>query len=910
MFMLLSTTAALLPRVVNTFGGEESRAAADGLTWAWGWDADHAGGHLYDPFGSATGGRGRFQAARFAHDELAKVHFDDLASTARINLMWRRYLGGTVAGLLWAADRGDVAAARNIVGAGLHAMQDFYSHSNWVDLSFRRRTWFEVPAADRNAMQLYTGTYEREVPEPGTGDLIELGKKLFGNAQGLALRNSVQWLEQLHTIMARAGHAAFWRRVRAEWRTGAQAPRSPSAEPAGVHWDEQPNKLPITFLSAGAYPPHPAGSDEGWFVRLELRTADQFGAGTNSGIDAAIGGRRFRLGPGGDQNRLLEHGGFEPGKQTWCLVGPFEKRPTEITFYNDGTDRGDSIAAVWADFESAVSPKVAWSWAELAALAGTPGTEFEVLCDGGAAGESWVRGHLSVQRTPAGELRAAVRLTELLCATDGDRDHGSGSGDPFVLMLVDSPAADQLVAFRTGPFSDVDQEETRGIDMKPIMVDVPRYGGLIVPVQAWGSAEDGTDGPAGLLRGFAAKYGEDTREPRSRFLDAIGEAIMPDWKPAAIDAYAFHRGPVVKTTHLARNRPIDRWLEAGGSLTIPFGKTATRTLAVPALAPAITSRKLLDGGITGVAPAGGVVYAAGGPPQAAGEPPVSGTLFTLGSHLEPDQTAPGGQHTRSVAVDPVRNRLYVVNSAVGVAMLDATTLQTLAAVTLGRGLIDVAVDPATGLVYVSQSLTGPGGGVHVLSADDLAKVALVTEPSGFYGPHGLAVDSAAQRIYVARDFRLGGPCAPAVTALSVIHRRDDGRHVIERTVPLGEQAVRAIDVAVDPAAGLVYVAGLGGADLSPRLMVLDRAKHTLLGHVPIPGGSARAVAARPGTGMAYVVGEGGLTVVDAAGRAREITHRLGRRPWTVAVDPDTGVAYVGDRVDGTVTRIEPLDGIG
>ena len=78
-------------------------------------------------------------------DALTALHFDDLTSTAQVRSVWRRILGGTVAGLVWAAEHDDVAAARHVIGCGLHSIQDFYSHSNWVDAADRRtRTWFDA----------------------------------------------------------------------------------------------------------------------------------------------------------------------------------------------------------------------------------------------------------------------------------------------------------------------------------------------------------------------------------------------------------------------------------------------------------------------------------------------------------------------------------------------------------------------------------------------------------------------------------------------------------------------------------------------------------------------------------------------------------------------------------------------
>lgn len=126
-------------------GGNPGWSAADAVAW----HADYVDSYLYNPlwwFGPTSGGGpARLGAALMARSELVKLHFDDLASTVQIRRMWQRYLGGTVAALVWAAEHDDVDAARNAIGCGLHAMQDFYSHSTWVDAAGRRAlTWFEA----------------------------------------------------------------------------------------------------------------------------------------------------------------------------------------------------------------------------------------------------------------------------------------------------------------------------------------------------------------------------------------------------------------------------------------------------------------------------------------------------------------------------------------------------------------------------------------------------------------------------------------------------------------------------------------------------------------------------------------------------------------------------------------------
>jgi hypothetical protein len=131
------------------------------------WHSDMIDSYLYNPWFWAKGGPRRVRAALTVKRELEKLHFDDLNSSSQVSTMWQRYLSGTVAGLIWAArrpDGEDVPAAHALIGLSLHALQDFYAHSNWVDDQQRRQqTWFEAFRAANGLIpphSLYTGTYE------------------------------------------------------------------------------------------------------------------------------------------------------------------------------------------------------------------------------------------------------------------------------------------------------------------------------------------------------------------------------------------------------------------------------------------------------------------------------------------------------------------------------------------------------------------------------------------------------------------------------------------------------------------------------------------------------------------------------------------------------------------------------
>jgi hypothetical protein len=154
-----------------------TRKAADDAGWsdqaqnALAFHADYLDSYLYSPlwwFDVANGGGpARIPIVMSSQHELVKLHFDDLVHPEAVRAMWRQYLSGTAAALIWLghAHPGSVdsraAMAKNVVGASLHAIQDFYSHSNWIDdEDLRDRTWFEVSPERRACLSLWTGTYE------------------------------------------------------------------------------------------------------------------------------------------------------------------------------------------------------------------------------------------------------------------------------------------------------------------------------------------------------------------------------------------------------------------------------------------------------------------------------------------------------------------------------------------------------------------------------------------------------------------------------------------------------------------------------------------------------------------------------------------------------------------------------
>jgi hypothetical protein len=152
-------------------------------------------------------------ATRFDAQDMDRLHFDALFSTAEIEAQWAALEANTKAALRkYAADASVKPGFRPVVlltilGASLHMVQDFYSHSNWVNEFVKRSpgspvpTWHDVPAAQRATMQLYTGAY----PDgccPGRVDHETLTKDssdraLNAEAVDVAKRGSIAWVRLL-----------------------------------------------------------------------------------------------------------------------------------------------------------------------------------------------------------------------------------------------------------------------------------------------------------------------------------------------------------------------------------------------------------------------------------------------------------------------------------------------------------------------------------------------------------------------------------------------------------------------------------------------------------------------------------------------------------------------------------------
>ncbi len=139
-----------------------AKGFSDAAAFAVAYHADMIDLFGYSPF-TFLQGKARMQAHYAIQAELCKnMHFDDNYSTPAVECAWKRYMYRTFAGLLWAAEKNDTAAAHLLLGVSFHALEDFYSHSIWINEPARRNlTWFETTQDERKSWTLWVGAYEK-----------------------------------------------------------------------------------------------------------------------------------------------------------------------------------------------------------------------------------------------------------------------------------------------------------------------------------------------------------------------------------------------------------------------------------------------------------------------------------------------------------------------------------------------------------------------------------------------------------------------------------------------------------------------------------------------------------------------------------------------------------------------------
>lgn len=140
------------------------------------------------------------------------MHFDAIFTTTDIRQNWDKIYANTVQALKKYYNNPEVKSGfrliilYNILGASLHIVQDFYSHSNWVNTYVANRqlpvpTWYGEDSLYRNSLTLFTGAYP-DGSVKGMKGHSELNKDcstipLNKEAVEVAERASVEWVKMI-----------------------------------------------------------------------------------------------------------------------------------------------------------------------------------------------------------------------------------------------------------------------------------------------------------------------------------------------------------------------------------------------------------------------------------------------------------------------------------------------------------------------------------------------------------------------------------------------------------------------------------------------------------------------------------------------------------------------------------------
>ena len=159
------------------------------------------------------------------------------------------------------------------------------------------------------------------------------GSEAFELAKDLARSGSARMLHEAERFMIAEGHTAFWNKVKTDVGSAAKEDQF-----------ENFNAFPFQFLSTG---PYPVGvTDDGYYLRVVIKTKDEFLAGTDADIRLLAGGKTFDLDYMPGQNPIIAYNDFEAGDETVYTVGPFSSLPSSITIKNDAPDFGDVLESL------------------------------------------------------------------------------------------------------------------------------------------------------------------------------------------------------------------------------------------------------------------------------------------------------------------------------------------------------------------------------------------------------------------------------------------------------------------------------------------------------------------------------------------------------------------------------------
>lgn len=287
-------------------------------------------------------------------------------------------------------------------------------------------------------------------------------------------------------------------------------------------------------------------------------------------------------------------------------------------------------------------------------------------------------------------------------------------------------------------------------------------------------------------------------------------------------------------------------------------------------------------------------------------------VFDLRSYEQVGMVDTAGDRAVAVAIDGRTRTVYVADGGIlgqtqgTVSVIDADTRETVDTITVEPNGVALAVDSAGGELYVAHPVFVVDSGGREVQADGIvsaidtdSREVVATIPVG-RNPRAIAIEPNRGLVFVANT---------ESDSVSVI---DSATREVVDTIMVGPAPW---GLAVDDDTGLLWVAnsnlgneGEGFPPPASPLSLVDVDSLEVIETVTV-GTEPMGVALDPAAGAVYVAGmdfqdesPGGFVwVVDAVSREVLDTITVGNLPGHVAVDPRTGTVYVSNMWDGTLS---------
>jgi YVTN family beta-propeller protein len=264
------------------------------------------------------------------------------------------------------------------------------------------------------------------------------------------------------------------------------------------------------------------------------------------------------------------------------------------------------------------------------------------------------------------------------------------------------------------------------------------------------------------------------------------------------------------------------------------------------------------------------------------------------------ETIPGGGGPLNMVLAPDKKRLYVDHCCGRdyVWVFDTKTNELVANITLPSRyeLNGIAIDPSGTRLYVVGFIPYTSqNSVFVIDTTTYNIVATITVASP---PVQIAVNPAGTRAYVT----LGGGTMSSAIMVAVI---DTATNNVIDNVPVG---IGPYGVAISPNSARVYVTNRGRDPVPARFTVIDAATDSIIAALAL-GNTPGNIAVTPDGARAYVTNGGDLiqgyvSVIDTAAVSEIARIPVGSAPYGIAVSSDGSRLYVTNNGDNTASVID------